>query len=68
MKDNGTKIHIDPQLKADIKLDAAKLSKQSKTGQVYSMSDIIKCNREAAKRLKRENPEAYDQYINNIFN
>lgn len=65
MKDNGTKIHIDPKLKADIKVDASKLEKL--LGKRMTYSDLIKANREAVKRLKRESPELYRSIVNGIF-
>jgi hypothetical protein len=65
MEDKGTKIHIDPRLKADIKIEAAKLSKK---GAALSMSDIIKGKDNALKRLKREYPEIYANVIQGVFN
>lgn len=64
MNNNSPKIHIDEKLKNDIKKDAAMLSKQ---GNSLTMSDIIKFQREATKRLKKEKPEVYREVVAGIF-
>lgn len=64
MKDNGTKIHIKPEVKYEVQKEALTMSKN---GPRLTMSDIIQKRGEALKRLKKEYPEIYRNVIGGIF-